>query len=106
MQFDVIIGNPPYQMTGAAGGGVDSSIYHLFVDQAKKLEPRYVCMVIPSRWMAGGRGVGDFDGFRQRMLSDYGTRDLVDFHVASEVFPGVEVKGGICYFLWDPEFDS
>lgn len=104
MQFDVIIGNPPYQMTGAAGGGVDSSIYHLFVDQAKKLEPRYVCMVIPSRWMAGGRGVGDFDGFRQRMLSDYGTRDLVDFHVASEVFPGVEVKGGICYFLWDSTY--
>jgi site-specific DNA-methyltransferase (adenine-specific) len=101
MQFDVIIGNPPYQMTGAAGGGVDSSIYHLFVDQAKELDPRYVCMVIPSRWMAGGRGVGDFDGFRQRMLSDHGTRELVDFPVASEVFPGVEVKGGICYFLWD-----
>lgn len=106
MQFDVIIGNPPYQMTGAAGGGVDSSIYHLFVDQAKKLDPRYVCMVIPSRWMAGGRGVGDFDGFRQRMLGDHGTRDLVDFQVASEVFPGVEVKGGICYFLWDSTYNG
>lgn len=106
MQFDVIIGNPPYQMTGAAGGGVDSSIYHLFVDQAKKLDPRYVCMVIPSRWMAGGRGVGDFDGFRQRMLSDHGTRELVDFPVASEVFPGVEVKGGICYFLWDGTYNG
>ena len=58
MQFDVIIGNPPYQMTDAAGGGVDSSIYHLFVDQAKRLGPRFVTMVIPSRWMAGGRGVG------------------------------------------------
>lgn len=106
MQFDVIIGNPPYQMTGAAGGGVDSSIYHLFVDQAKKLEPRYVCMIIPSRWMAGGRGVGDFDGFRQRMLGDHGTRELVDFPVASEVFPGVEVKGGICYFLWDGMYNG
>ena len=106
MQFDVIIGNPPYQMTGAAGGGVDSSIYHLFVDQAKKLEPRYVCMIIPSRWMAGGRGVGDFEGFRQRMLGDHGTRELVDFPVASEVFPGVEVKGGICYFLWDGTYNG
>ena len=106
MQFDVIIGNPPYQMTGAAGGGVDSSIYHLFVDQAKNLDPRYVCMVIPSRWMAGGRGVGDFDGFRQRMLGDKGTRELVDFPVASEVFPGVEVKGGICYFLWDGTYSG
>ena len=101
MQFDVIIGNPPYQMTGAAGGGGDSSIYHLFVEQAKKLEPRYVCMIVPSRWMAGGRGVGDFDGFRQRMLGDQGLRELVDYPVASEVFPGIEVKGGICYFLWN-----
>jgi site-specific DNA-methyltransferase (adenine-specific) len=106
MQFDVVVGNPPYQMTGAAGGGVDSSIYHLFVDQAKRLAPRYVCMVIPSRWMAGGRGVGDFDGFRQRMLGDHGIRELVDFPVASEVFPGVEVKGGICYFLWDGAYDG
>jgi site-specific DNA-methyltransferase (adenine-specific) len=106
MQFDVIIGNPPYQMSGAAGGGVDSSIYHLFVDQAKRLEPRYISMVIPSRWMAGGRGVGDFDGFRQRMLGDHGTRELVDFPVASEVFPGVEVKGGICYFLWDGSYNG
>jgi site-specific DNA-methyltransferase (adenine-specific) len=106
MQFDVIIGNPPYQMTGAAGGGVDSSIYHLFVDQAKHLAPRYVSMVIPSRWMAGGRGVGDFKGFRERMLGDHGIRALVDFPVASEVFPGVEVKGGICYFLWDEAYDG
>lgn len=106
MQFDVIIGNPPYQMTGAAGGGVDSSIYHLFIDQAKRLAPRYVSMVIPARWMAGGRGVGDFDGFRQRMLGDHGIRELVDFPVASEVFPGVEVKGGICYFLWDGKYEG
>jgi site-specific DNA-methyltransferase (adenine-specific) len=106
MQFDVIVGNPPYQMTGAAGGGVDSSIYHLFIDQAKRLEPRYVIMVIPSRWMAGGRGVGDFDGFRQRMLGDHGVRELVDFPVASEVFPGVEVKGGICYFIWDGDYNG
>lgn len=106
MQFDVIVGNPPYQMTGAAGGGVDSSIYHLFIDQAKRLAPRYVSMIIPSRWMAGGRGVGDFDGFRQRMLGDRGIRELVDFPVASEVFPGVEVKGGVCYFLWDRGYNG
>jgi len=101
MQFDVIIGNPPYQMTDAAGGGVDSSIYHLFVDQAKRLEPRYISMVIPSRWMAGGRGVGDFDGFRSRMLGDHGIRELVDWEVMSEAFPGVDFEGGVCYFLWD-----
>jgi site-specific DNA-methyltransferase (adenine-specific) len=102
MQFDVVIGNPPYQMTDAAGGGVDSSIYHLFVNMAKKLEPRYLSMVIPSRWMGGAtRGVGDFNGFRERMLNDGHIRNLVDFPNSKEVFPGVDVKGGVCYFLWD-----
>jgi site-specific DNA-methyltransferase (adenine-specific) len=98
MQFDVIIGNPPYQMTGGAGGTSDSSIYHLFVEQAIKLEPRYVAMVIPSRWMAGGRGM---DEFRQAFLGGGQLRELVDFPASSEVFPGVEIKAGICYFLWD-----
>jgi Eco57I restriction-modification methylase len=106
MQFDVIIGNPPYQMTDAAGGGVDASIYHLFVDQAKRLEPQYVSMVIPSRWMAGGRGVGDFDGFRSRMLTDHKIRELVDWEVMSEAFPGVDFEGGVCYFLWDRTYSG
>ena len=107
MQFDVIIGNPPYQMTDAAGGGVDSSIYHLFVDQAKRLSPRYVSMVIPSRWMAGAtRGVGDFDGFREQMLTDRHVCKLVDYGNAREAFPGVEIKGGICYFLWDSAYNG
>ena len=98
MQFDVIIGNPPYQMTGGAGGSSDSSIYHLFVEQALNLEPRFLCMVIPSRWLAGGRGL---DTFRQTMLGDRRMRQLVDYPVASDVFPGVEIKAGACYFLWD-----
>ena len=98
VQFDVIIGNPPYQMAGGAGGSSDSSIYHLFVQQAMNLEPRYLSMVIPSRWMAGGRGM---DEFRAEMLSSKKLRDIVDFPVSKDVFPGVEVKGGICYFLWE-----
>jgi site-specific DNA-methyltransferase (adenine-specific) len=97
MQFDVIIGNPPYQMKGGAGGSSDSSIYHLFVEQAKKLEPKFLSMVVPSRWLAGGRGL---DEFRKEMLSSGKLLKLVDFPVSSEVFPNVEVKGGICYFLW------
>jgi site-specific DNA-methyltransferase (adenine-specific) len=100
MQFDVIIGNPPYQMTGG-GGGFDSSIYHLFVEQALRMEPRYVSMVTPSRWLAGGHGL---DNYRERMLNEAKLRELVDFPVSSEVFPGVEVKGGISFFLWDSTY--
>lgn len=100
MKFDVVVGNPPYQMAGGAGGSSDSSIYHLFVEQAKNLEPRFVSMVIPSRWMAGGRDMGDF---RQEMLSGGNLRNLTDFPISKDVFPGVEVKGGVCYFLWDKE---
>lgn len=98
MQFDVIIGNPPYQMTGGAGGSSDSSIYHLFVQQAFNLEPRFVSMVIPSRWMAGGRGL---DQFRAEMLNSGHIRSLTDFPDSGAAFPGVQIKGGICYFLWD-----
>lgn len=98
MQFDVIIGNPPYQMTGGAGGSSDSSIYHLFVQQAFNLEPRFVSMVVPSRWMAGGRGL---DEFRAEMLKSGHIRGLTDFPDSGAAFPGVQIKGGICYFLWD-----
>lgn len=103
MQFDVIIGNPPYQMKGGAGGTSDSSIYHLFVEQAKMLEPKYLSMVIPSRWLAGGRGL---DEFRKEMLSTHKLSRLVDFPVSKEVFPNVEVKGGICYFLWSVDHNG
>jgi site-specific DNA-methyltransferase (adenine-specific) len=98
MQFDVIIGNPPYQMTGGGGGTNDSPIYHLFVRQAMQLEPRFLSMVIPSRWMAGGRGLGEF---RAKFLGDRRVRTLVDYENAKDVFPTVGIGGGICYFLWD-----
>lgn len=98
MQFDVVVGNPPYQMTGGGGGSNDSSIYHLFVQQAKKLEPRFLSMVIPSRWLAGGRGL---DEFRKEMLGDGHLRRMVDYTKMSIAFPGVDFEGGVGYFLWD-----
>jgi len=100
MQFDVIIGNPPYQMTGGGGGTNDSSIYHLFVEQAIRLDPRFLSMVIPSRWMAGGRGM---DEFRKTMLGDRHLSTLVDYPNSAQVFPGVDLKSGVCYFLWNRE---
>jgi site-specific DNA-methyltransferase (adenine-specific) len=102
MKFDVIIGNPPYQM-GSDGGTRDMPIYDKFVDQAKKLTPRFLSMIIPSRWMAGGLGLSDF---RRRMLEDRRVRKLVDYPMTSEVFPGVQVKGGICYFLWERDTEG
>ncbi len=98
MQFDVIIGNPPYQMAGGAGGSSDSSIYHLFVQQAFKLKPRYAVFITPSRWMAGGRGL---DEFRAQMLNGGHLRSITDFPDSGDAFPGVQIKGGVCYFLWD-----
>lgn len=101
MQFDVIIGNPPYQLGqsgGEAVGGFAMPIYQKFVQAAKGLDPHFVIMVTPSRWFAGGRGL---DEYRAEMLSDKRMRKLVDFPDASEAFPGTQIKGGISYFLWD-----
>lgn len=102
MNFDVIIGNPPYQL-GSDGGTRDVPIYQRFVEQAERLEPRFLSMVIPARWMASGLGLRDF---RQMMLSDRRLRALTDYPVSKEVFPSVEVKGGICYFLWERDYDG
>jgi len=103
MQFDVIVGNPPFQLNDGGYGTSAAPIYQLFVEKAFDLEPRYAVFVTPSRWMAGGKGL---DGYRAKMLADKRLRNIVDFPKLYDGFPGVKIRGGISYFLWDSEHNG
>lgn len=103
MQFDVIIGNPPYQLSDGGYGTSAAPIYQMFVEKALELDPRFAVFVTPSRWFAGGKGL---DEYRKKMLSDHRMHRIVDYPKLYEAFPGVKIRGGVSYFLWDRNYDG
>ena len=103
MKFDVIVSNPPYAQDTAGAGRQAKPIYNLFIDKAKRLNPRYISMIIPSRWFAGGMGL---DTFRSEMMNDKHIVEMVDYTNAKDCFPGISVSGGVCYFLWDRQYNG
>ena len=101
MKFDVIIGNPPYQISDGGGDGSSAKpIYHHFIEQAKLLNAKYLVMIVPARWYSGGKGL---DSFRDSMLHDDRLSVIHDFPETSDCFPGLNIRGGVCYFMIDRE---
>ena len=103
MKFDVIISNPPYQLSTGQGQSQASPLYHRFIEQAIKLNPHYISMIVPSRWFTGGMGLG---AFRNKMLNDHRLEAIVDFSLSEDCFPGVDIAGGVNYFLWNRQHEG
>lgn len=100
MRFDIVLGNPPYQISDGGAQASAKPIYNLFVSAAKAMKPAFMSLIMPTRWYAGGKGLDDF---REEMLNDATIQELHDYLHPEEVFPGTNNRGGICYVLWNKQ---
>lgn len=104
MKFNAVVGNPPYQVLDGGGSGDSAKpVYNLFVDIAKAIRPDFISMIMPAKWYSGGKGL---DAFRNVMLNDNRISYLADYPDSRDCFPSVDVAGGICYFLWDANYNG
>ncbi|RXI40141.1 restriction endonuclease [Clostridium tetani] len=103
LKFDVIIGNPPYQESDGGAQASAKPIYQYFMQEAKKLKPKYIALITPSRWYVGGKGL---DEYRDEMLNDIHLREMNDWLTPADIFPNTNIRGGVSYYLWDKEYDN
>lgn len=103
MKFDAVVGNPPYQENDGSGISTDAAmpIYNKFIEEIKMMQPKCISLIIPSKWMVGGRGL---QKFRANMMEDKRIKMMFDYENASDCFPGVHIDGGVCYFIWDKDY--
>lgn len=103
MKFDVIVGNPPYQQSDGGAQASAKPIYNQFVNITKNLNPKFISIIMPTRWYAGGKGL---DSFRDEMLNDKHIAELHDFLKPDLLFKDINLRGGVCYFLWNKNYDN
>lgn len=103
MKFNAVVGNPPYQIMDGGAKASASPVYHLFVETAIKIRPNYLSMIMPARWYSGGKGL---DSFRNTIMKSNKIKKLFDYFDPNDIFPGIDISGGVCYFLYDNSFNG
>ena len=104
MTFNAIVGNPPYQVMDGGGAGTSAiTIYHHFINISKAIHPKYISLIVPARWYAGGKGL---DEFRNNMLSDKRIEKIIDYPNPKDCFPTANISGGVCCFLWNRQYSN
>lgn len=106
--FTTIITNPPYHKVAKENCQDKNKAFALpfyieFINLFKTFDTKYIDVVIPSRWMSSGIGTTQF---RKDMLNDKHIKILHDYINGKDCFPSVEIKGGVCYFIRDINYDG